>query len=51
MKSLKLHDTIWADGYKSKVTKITDDGVVVLVLDEGLWTETIYDCNIHDIAS
>ena len=50
MKSLKLHDTIWADGYKSKVTKITDDGVVGLVLDEGFWTETIYDCNIHDIS-
>ena len=50
MKSLKLGDTIWADGYKSKITKITDDGVVGLVLDEGLWTETIYDCNIHDIT-
>ena len=50
MKSLKLHDTIWADGYKAKITKITDDGVVGLVLDEGLITETIYDCNIHDIA-
>ena len=50
MKSLKLHDTIWADGYKSKVTKITDDGVVGLVLDEGLWTEFHYDCSIHDIS-
>ena len=50
MKSLKLGDTIWADGYKAKVTKITDDGVVGLVLDEGLLTETIYDCNIHDIT-
>ena len=50
MKSLKLHDLVWADGYKAKITKITDDGVVDLVLDEGLWTETIYDCNIHDIT-
>ena len=50
MKSLKLNDLVWADGYKSKITKITDDGIVDLVLDEGLWTETIYDCNIHDIT-
>ena len=50
MKSLKLHDTIWVDGYKSKVTKITYDGVVGLVLDEGLWTEFHYDCSIHDIS-
>ena len=50
MKSLKLGDVVWVDGYKSKVTKITDDGFVGLVLDEGLWTETIYDCNIHDIT-
>ena len=50
MKSLKLHDTVWADGYKAKVTKITYDGVVGLVLDEGLWTEFHYDCSIHDIS-
>ena len=50
MKYLKLGDAVWVDGYKSKVTKITDDGVVGLVLDVGLWTETIYDCNIHDIT-
>ena len=50
MKSLKLNDVVWADGYKSKVTKITDDGVVGLVLDEGLWTEFHYDCSIHDIS-
>lgn len=50
MKSLKLHDTIWADGYKAKVTKITDDGVVGLVLDEGLITEFYYDCLLHDIV-
>ena len=50
MKSLKLNDLVWADGYKAKITKITDDGVVGLVLDEGLITETIYDCNIHDIT-
>ena len=50
MNSLKLNDVVWADGYKSKVTKITDDGVVGLVLDEGLWTEFHYDCSIHDIS-
>ena len=50
MKSLKLGDTIWVDGYKSKVTKITDDGVVGLVLDDGLITEFYYECIIHDIS-
>ena len=50
MKSLKLGDVVWADGYKSKVTKITDDGVVGLVLDEGLITEFYYECSIHDIS-
>ena len=50
MKSLKLNDVVWVDGYKSKVTKITYDGVVGLVLDEGLWTEFHYDCSIHDIS-
>ena len=50
MKSLKLGDVVWADGYKAKVTKITDDGVVGLVLDEGLWTEFYYECSIHDIS-
>ena len=50
MKSLKLGDTIWADGYKSKVTKITDDGVVGLVLDEGLITEFYYECLLGDIT-
>ena len=50
MKSLKLGDTIWADGYKAKVTKITDDGVVGLVLDEGLITEFHYECLLHDIT-
>ena len=50
MKSLKLHDTVWADGYKSKVTKITDDGVVGLVLDDGLITEFYYECLLGDIS-
>ena len=50
MNSLKLNDVVWVDGYKSKVTKITYDGVVGLVLDEGLWTEFHYDCSIHDIS-
>ena len=50
MKSLKLHDLVWADGYKSKVTKITGDGVVGLVLDEGLITEFHYECLLGDIT-
>lgn len=50
MKSLKLSDVVWADGYKSKVTKITDDGVVDLVLDEGLITEFHYECLLGDIT-
>ena len=49
MKSLKLHDTVWVDGYKSKVTKITDGGVVGLVLDDGLITEFHYECLLGDI--
>ena len=50
MKYLKLNDLVFVDGYKSKVTKITDDGVVGLVLDEGLITEFYYECIIHDIS-
>ena len=50
MKSLKLCDVVWADGYKSKVTKITDDGVVGLVLDDGLITEFYYECLLGDIS-
>ena len=50
MKSLKLHDLVWADGYKAKITKITDDGVVGLVLDEGLITEFHYECLLGDIT-
>ena len=50
MKSLKLGDVMWADGYKAKVTKITDDGVVGLVLDGGLITEFHYECLLGDIT-
>ena len=51
MKSLKLHDTIWADGYKAKVYSLPNiDGDMQIILDEGLWIETIYDCNIHNIT-
>ena len=50
MKYLKLNDLVWGDGYKSKVTKITDDGVVGLVLDEGLITEFHYECLLGDIT-
>ena len=51
MKSLKLHDLVWADGYKATVYSLPNiDGDMQIILDEGLWTETIYDCNIHDIT-
>ena len=50
MKSLKLNDVVWADRYKAKITKITDDGVVGLVLDEGLITEFYYECLLGDIT-
>lgn len=51
MKSLKLHDTVWADGYKAIVYSLPNkDGDMQIILDSGLWTETIYDCSIHDIT-
>ena len=51
MKSLKLGDTVWADGYKATVYSLPNlDGDMQIILDEGFWTETIYDCNIHDIS-
>ena len=50
MKSLKLNDVVWVDGYKSKVTKITDYGVVGLVLDDDLITEFHYVCLLGDIS-
>lgn len=51
MKSLKLHDLVWADGYKATVYSLPNiDGDMQIILDEGLITETIYDCNIHDIT-
>ena len=51
MKSLKLNDLVWADGYKATVYSLPNiDGDMQIILDEGLLTETIYDCNIHDIT-
>ena len=51
MKSLKLGDVVWADGYKATVYSLPNiDGDMQIILDEGLWTETIYDCSIHDIS-
>ena len=51
MKSLKLGDTIWTDGYKAKAYSLPNiDGDMQIILDEGLLTETIYDCNIHNIT-
>ena len=51
MKSLKLNDLVWADGYKAKAYSLPNiDGDMQIILDECLITETIYDCNIHDIT-
>ena len=51
MKSLKLNDLVWVDGYKATVYSLPNlDGDIQILLDEGLWTETIYNCNIHDIT-
>lgn len=51
MKYLKLDDTIWADGYEAKVCSLPNDkGTMQIILDEGLWSETIYDCNIQDVS-
>ena len=51
MKSLKLGDVVWADGYKATVYSLPNlDGDMQIILDSGLWTETIYDCSIHDIT-
>ena len=49
VKPVEVGCVVWVDGYKSKITKITDDGVVDLVLDEGLITEFHYECLLGDI--
>ena len=49
VKPVEVGCVVWVDGYKSKVTKITDDGVVGLVLDDGLITEFYYECLLGDI--
>ena len=50
VKHVEVGDVVWVDGYKSKVTKITYDGVVGLVLDDGLITEFYYECLLGDIS-
>ena len=52
MKSLKVGDMVLVDCYKAKakVIKITGDGVVGLVLNDGLWLEFYYECSLHDIS-
>ncbi len=50
VKHVEVGCVVWVDGYKSKVTKITDDGVVGLVLDDGLITEFYYECLLGDIS-
>ena len=49
IKPVEVGCTVYIDGYKSMVTKITDDGVVGLVLDDGLITEFYYECLLGDI--
>lgn len=51
MKSLKLGDVVFADGYKAIVYSLPNiDGDMQIILDEGLLTETTYSCNIRDIS-
>ena len=51
MKSLKVGDTVWADRYKAKVYSLPNkDGDMLIIIDEGLWTETFYGCSLHDIS-
>ena len=50
VKPVEVGCVVYIDGYKSKVTKITDDGVVGLVLDDGLITEFHYECLLGDIT-
>ena len=51
MKSLKLGDVVWVDGYKSTIRSLPNkDGEMQLTLDGGLWTESTYSCNIRDIS-
>ena len=51
MKSLKIGDVVWVDWHKAKVCSLPNkDGDMLIVLDEGLLTETFYGCSIHDIS-
>ena len=50
VKPVEVGCVVYIDGYKSKVTKITDDGVVGFVLDDGLITEFHYECLLGDIS-
>ena len=51
VKPVEVGCVVWVDGYKAKVYSLPNiDGDMQIILDEGLWTETIYDCNIHDIT-
>ena len=51
VKPVEVGCVVWADGYKAKAYSLPNiDGDMQIILDKGLWTETIYDCNIHDIA-
>lgn len=51
VKHVEVGCVVWADGYKATVYSLPNiDGDMQIILDNGLWTETIYDCSIHDIS-
>ena len=51
MKSLKIGDVVWADGYIATVYSLPNkDGDMLIFLDDGFCQQTIVDCNIHDIT-
>ena len=42
---------VWVDRYKATVYSLPNlDGDMQIILDEGVWTETVHDCSIHDIT-
>ena len=51
VKPVEVGCVVWVDGYKATVHSLPNsDGDMQIILDSGLWEETIYDCNIRDIT-
>ena len=51
MKSLKLGDIVWADGYIATVYSLPNlNGDMQIFLDDCFCQQTIVDCNIRDIT-